>query len=122
MKLLAAACTPDELREALRPLESLARKSEKAQGKLVPGTWQHAMLRDHLEALRVASALVRGEAVKTVAADLREALRSIADMIRRTESVQTKGSLGKSQVTLLRNRLKALRVAEAVVEGVLART
>lgn len=55
----------DDLREALRPIASLISKSEKAQQKLVAGTWQHTMLRDNLKALRIASMLMNRETVGT---------------------------------------------------------
>src|SRR5919205_504880 len=50
--------TPDELQDALRPITSLISKSEKAQQRLAPGTWQHTMLQDNLKALHLASALM----------------------------------------------------------------
>jgi hypothetical protein len=49
--------TADELQEALRPIASLISKSEKAQQKVPPGTWQHRMLEDNLKALRHAAIL-----------------------------------------------------------------
>jgi hypothetical protein len=111
--------TADELREALRPIASLISKSEKAQQKLAPGTWQHTMLRDNLRALYIASALMN-EADDTHVAtreELREALDALASMISRTECTQTKFSPGTSQHTLQRNRLNALRIAEALTRA-----
>jgi hypothetical protein len=110
--------TTDELQEALRPIASLISKSEKAQRQLVPGTWQHSMLRDNLKALRIASALMNSEADETdsfTRDDLQEALRAFASMISKTEKTQAKFSSGASQHTLQRNRLKALRMAEALI-------
>jgi hypothetical protein len=110
--------TTDELQEALRPIASLISKSEKAQQKLLPGAWQHNMLRDNLKALRIASALMNKEADETDSFthnDLKEALRAFASMISKTEKAQAKFSSGTSQHTLQRNRLKALRIAEALI-------
>jgi hypothetical protein len=107
--------TTDELQEALRPLASLISKSEKAQQKLVSGTWQHTMLRDNLKALHIASGLMNKETDDTDSVtrdDLHEALRAFASMISKTEKAQAKFSPGTSQHTLQRNRLKALRIAE----------
>jgi hypothetical protein len=100
--------------ELLRPIASLIGKSEKAQQKLTPGTWQHTMLRDNLKALRIASALMSagtGDADPFTREDLHEALPALASMISRSEKAQAKFSPGTSQHTLQRNRLKALRVA-----------
>ena len=116
--------TPDELQAALRPIASLISKSQKAQQKLAPGTWQHTMPRDNLKALHIALALMNTDAHETVTFtrdDLQSALRALASMISRTEKAQVKFSPGTSQHTLQRNRLKALRVAEALLRAELAK-
>lgn len=99
--------------EELRPLISLISKSEKAQQRLRPGTWQHSMLRDNIRALRIAVALMDESADNYAKDDLQEAVRALDLMIRRTEDAQAKFSAGTAQHTLQRNRLKALRIAEA---------
>ena len=112
--------TTDELQEALRPIASLISKSEKAQQKLAPGTWQHTMLRDNLKALHIASALMNKETDDTKSFtpdDLQEALRAFASMISRTDKAQAKFTPGTSQHALQRNRLKALRIAEALIKA-----
>ena len=114
----------DECPAALRPLASLIGKSEKAQRKLAPGTWQHSMLRDNLKALRLASALLdpaAGQAADFSRTDLEDALRAFAGMIDKTAKAQPKFPPGTSQHTLLRNRLKALRLALAAVLAALPR-
>lgn len=111
--------TAEELEEGLRPIVSLISKSEKAQRKLAPETWQHTMLRDNLKALHHAMALINTNTDDTdnfTGDDLREALRAFASMISKTETAQAGFSPGTSQYTLLRNRLKALRIAEARIK------
>ena len=108
--------TTDELQAALQPIASLISKSEKAQQKLTPGTWQHTMLQDNLKALHIASVLMNKETGDTSSFtrdDLQEALRSFASMISQTENAQAKFTKGTSQHTLQRNRLNALQIAEA---------
>ena len=110
--------TKEDLQEALRPIASLISKSEKAQQKLASGTWQHSMLRDNLRALTIAYALMNTEADEPncfARDDLQEALRAFASMISKTETTQVKFSPGTSQHTLARNRLKALRIASALI-------
>lgn len=108
--------TPDDVREARRPIASLISKSEKAQRKLTPGTWQYSMLRDNLRALHIAADLFEGRALDDVIrSDLQEALEACASMIGRTEKSYARFAPGTSQHTLLRNRLKALRIAEALI-------
>lgn len=110
----------DGAQRALRPIASLISKSEKAQRKLASGTWQHTMLRDNLKALHTAFTLMSeatdGEK-KFSGDDLQEALRAFAGMIGRAEESQAKFAPGTSQHTLLRNRLMALRIAEALIRA-----
>lgn len=47
--------------------------------------------------------------------DMEEALQAIASMIDRSEKVQKKFSQGTSQHTLLKNRIKALNIALALI-------
>ena len=113
----------DELREALRPIASLIRKSRQAQRKLAPGTWQHRMLGENLKALRIASALLsKGAdgADRPAPEELQEARRALASMIGKTEKANAKFSPGTSQHTLQRNRLAALRRAEKAIKTELA--
>lgn len=120
---VVANYTTDELQEALRPIASLISKSEKAQQKLTPGTWQYTMLRDNLNALRIAAALLKREtddAGSFPRNDLQQALRALASMISRAEQAQAKFSPGTSQHTLQRNRLQALRTGEALLKVELA--
>jgi hypothetical protein len=113
----------DELQEVFRPIASLVSKCEKALQKLVPGTWQHAMLRDNLKALHVASALIGKEtdnADEFTRDDLQEALRMFASLIGKVEKAQARFALGTSQHTLQRNRLRALSKATALIKMELA--
>ncbi|MGD9781757.1 MAG: hypothetical protein AB7V14_06335 [Kiritimatiellia bacterium] len=110
----------DEARETFRPIASLIGKSEKAQRNLAPGTWQHSMLRDNLQALRMASALMdpgAGGGDRVERRDLQDALRAFAAMIGKTAKAQAKFPPGTSHYALQRNRLKALRAAEALIQA-----
>lgn len=115
--------TAEEVLEALPPIASLLSKSEKAQGKVAPGTWQHAMLAGNIRALRTASALLveaSGEPDEATRDDLETALSALDSMIERVANTQTKFSPGTSQHSLQRNRLKALRIARAAVAAKLS--
>ena len=112
------------MQAARRPIASLIGKSAKAQRKLAPETWQYKMLQDHLQALRLAEALLDGRtdaATGFASDDLRAALRALASMMARTEPALAKFAPGTSQHTLSRNRLQALRTATVLVEGKLAK-
>ncbi|MEA5074795.1 MAG: hypothetical protein VB139_00420 [Coriobacteriia bacterium] len=110
--------TADEVSEARAPIASLLSKSEKAQQKLAPGSWQHTMLEGNIRALRIASPLI-GEEVPAAADPAREeldsAVHALDSMIERVANTQTKFAPGTSQHSLQRNRLKALRIARWAV-------
>lgn len=111
--------TEGEIEEALRPIFSLISKSEKAQLKLKPGTWQYTMLKDNLKALHYASKLMsrdKNSISYFTQDDLKEALRSLASMIEKTGNTRTKFLPGTSHHTLQRNRLNALHIAEALIK------
>jgi len=107
-----------DLEEARRPIASLISKSQKAQRKLAPGTWQHTMLRSNLAALRIALALIDREpsdARPPDRHDLQKAVAALTSMITRAKKAQTGLPPGTSQHTLQRNRLKAFRIAKALI-------
>ena len=115
---------PDEVLNALSPIVSLIGKCAKARQNLKPGTWQHTMLGDNLKALNIASVLMNGKADPAevpARAELQDALRALASMTSRTEAAQAAFIPGTSQHSLLRNRLRALRLAEARIQDRLDR-
>jgi hypothetical protein len=110
--------TAHDVQQALAPIRSLISKSEKASQKVAPGTWQHTMLCENVAALRLALELMGAEARREddVSPDqLRDASRAVDSMVARTEKAGAKFSPGTSQHTLQRNRLCALRVAQAFI-------
>ena len=112
----------DARRELLRPIASLIRKSEKARRKLAPGTWQSKMLRDNLRALRLASALMNrpaGPAGRRPPDDLRAVRMTLAAMIGRVEKTAKQFAPGTAPHTLQKNRLRALRAAQAALQAAL---
>ena len=90
-------------------------KSEKVLQKLAPETWQAAMLRDNLDALRPACALMAGEATDTTRDSYQNALPPLASMIEKTRAAQPKFPPDSSQHTLLQNRMKALLIARDLI-------
>ena len=104
-----------EDQEALRPIDSLLHKCEKAQSKLAPTIWSYRMLQENIHALRLASALIKNDhgRVKDVPpADWEGARQAVASLIRRTEAALAKFAPGTAPHTLQQNRLNALRLAK----------
>ncbi|TLM98322.1 MAG: ASCH domain-containing protein [Actinobacteria bacterium] len=112
--------TAEEVSAARAPLVSLLSKSEKAQQKVVPGTWQHAMLGANIEALRTALALIDDPADcsdHVTHEELEHAASDLDSMIERVRNTEAKFAPGTSHHSLQRNRLKALMVARAAVSA-----
>ncbi len=112
----------NDLQEILRPIESLISKSEKAQQKLTPGSWQHSMVRDNLKALHIAYSLINKEDNETsgfTCIDLQDALKTLDALISKVEKTQSRFLPGTSQYTLQRNRLKSLHIASETISAFL---
>ena len=114
----AAAPTPAS---QLAPLASLLAKSEKALRRLEPGTWQHAMLRDNIAALRLAVALLARESggLRPSRAELAAGKAALAAMARRARKARAGLVPGTAAHSLQRNRLAALAAARQAVDGAL---
>ena len=116
--------TAADVQAARAPIASLIGKSEKAQQKLAPTTWQYRMLQDNLRALRLAEALLDGPthaATGIAPDDLQAALRALASMTAKTEPSLAKFAPGTAPHSLSRNRLQALRTATALIEAASAK-
>lgn len=110
---------PRDVKAAMRALASLHAKSEKAQEKLTPGTWQYTMLQGRLEALSIAMDLMSGttcRAENLPRETIRTAARALADMAERAENARAAFQPGTSHFSLQENRSRALRVAETLLE------
>ncbi|WP_374584567.1 hypothetical protein [Pseudoduganella sp.] len=111
---------PADRSAARAPLASLLSKSEKALQKLAAGTWQHAMLRADVAALRVACVLLQGEAAAAgefTQAQLAEAQQRLAALTAKSAQAQPKFAPGSAQHTLLHNRIAALQLALHLVRA-----
>lgn len=119
-----ALCMCRELEQSRRPLASLLSKSEKAQQKLRPGSWQYSMLEANIAALRLAMSLLFNERRKTPRlkpSDLEQAETTLSAMINRSVKAQAKFQPGTSPYTLQKNRIKALRLAKKTTTAELKR-
>lgn len=118
-----ARAGPANPREAvLRPLASLASKSEKALARLAPGTWQRARLEANVAALRIALDLLpggRSKGRRPSQADLAGAVRALASMAAVARKARAGFAPGTAHFPLQDNRLRALRAAQAAVRATL---
>ncbi len=115
--------TQTELAAALQAVHDMLRRSETAQAKFAPGTSQHTLQKNRIQALRIASALLQ-QASHTPAtyttAELERAKPPLASLLRKSEKAQQKLSPGTWQHTMLENNLRALHIASSLLAQALA--
>jgi len=101
------------MHDVLEPIRSLLRKSEKAQQKLAERTWQYAMMRDYVAALRIAEAALTKDVgeERPTPEELQFAAIRLDYIIGRSETAKAKFKPGTPQYTLQENRIRALRTA-----------
>lgn len=119
----AEGLAEDDLQEVIRPIASLISKSGKALLKLKAGTWQHRMLEGNLRALHIALGVLGGAPAGVSAPaqeELQAARAALAAMAERGAKAQAKFAPGMSLYSLQRNRIRALRTAEALIAAALS--
>ncbi|MDR0445454.1 MAG: hypothetical protein LBH17_00200 [Oscillospiraceae bacterium] len=109
--------TPDELSAAHRAISSLRSKSDKASGKLKAESWQYKSMRSNVEACDLAMRLMDGDADTIPHDKLDEARKTLTDALNRSGGVIGKFTEGTPQHTLQKNRIAALKIALALIEG-----
>lgn len=116
---------PAAVREAIRALESIIRKNEKAKLKLKEESWQHRRTERTLAAARIAVRLLREEldderegAASVVASkaaypadELRDAWEQLTSLSEQVAGMLPKFAAGSSQHTLAIRRIAALELA-----------
>lgn len=106
---------------ALRAIASMVERSEKAQARFAPGTAQHTLLENRINALGVASALVGQSPAGHPRAALEKARAPIASLIGKSEKALGKLAPGSWQHAMLEENLWALRLAAPLLEKALAK-
>jgi hypothetical protein len=122
---MTAGFTREELEEALCAVSSMILRTEKVKDKFAQGTSQNTLQRNRLAALQIASSLIIKELGKDDATDeyakndLEKAVAPIASLISKSGKAQKKLAQGTWQYTMLKNNLKALNIASALITKVL---
>lgn len=118
--------TEKDMEEALRAIDSMIDRSEKAQGKFAQGTSQYTLQKNRIKALNIASLLIRKELAeqnitdKYTKEDLEKALAPIASLISKSEKAQEKLVPGTWQHTMLGDNIKALYIASPLLTKALS--
>lgn len=91
------------------------------RGDVTEGTSQHTLLKIRIKALYISKSLITDENVmdKYTKEELIEALRPVSSIISKCEKAQQKFTEGTSQWTLLKKRIKALRISLSLIKKAL---
>lgn len=113
-----------DMADALKVIESMISRGEKAQRKFAEGTAPHTLQKNRLHALHIASLLIKSELAGTMIdgctkEDLEKACAPIASLVSKSEKVLQKLAPGTWQYSMTENNLKALYIASPLLQKAL---
>ena len=110
-----------EREEALRVVSSAIGRCEKIQPKFQMGTPQHSLLKNRLQALRLAQVLLEGGGAETYSREeLQAALPPIHSILHKTRAARDKYEEGSSSYRRFGAMIRGMELARQQVEEVLA--
>ncbi len=111
-----------ERAEALKVVTSVIARCERAQPKFVPGTSQHTLLKNRIQALKIAQALlVESGAELYSSQDLSAALEPLLSIIRKCEKAQYKYEPESGQYGRFNGIIRAVELSRTLIENELHR-
>lgn len=111
--------------QAQEAISSMIERSQKAKEKFAPGTSQHTLQKNRIQALCIALALLNGQIDGHVAfarytkEDLKKAVAPIASLLSKSEKAQTKLKETSWQYAMLQKNIAALKLATPLLAAVL---
>jgi hypothetical protein len=117
-----ADMTEQERIDALKIVTSVIVRCEKVQPKFAPGTSQHALLKNRIQAMKIAEALLTGHgADQYPIQDLSAALEPLASVIRKCEKARSKYEPDTGQYGRYGGIIRAIELARTLTEDELSR-
>lgn len=111
-----------EQMDALKVVTSVIARCERALPKFVPGTSQHTLLKNRIQALKIGSALLGGgDAAKDSDETLTVALEPLASIIRKCEKARSKYEPGSGQYNRYGGMIRAIELSRELIENKLHR-
>lgn len=114
-----------ERMKSLQAIEDMLKRSEKVREKFAPGTSQHSLIANRIQALRVASTLISGKfseadiASMYTTKELVDARAPLASLLGKSEKAREKLKPTSWQFAMLNDNLDALNRALHQLEHVL---
>ncbi|WP_306569164.1 hypothetical protein [Faecalispora jeddahensis] len=114
--------TEQERADALKVVTSAITRCERVQPKFVPGTSQHTLLKNRIQAMKIAEALLsEDDAALYSTLELSAALEPLASVIRKCEKARSKYELGSGQYGRYGGTIRAMELSRTLIENELLR-
>jgi len=114
--------TEQERVDALKVVTSVIVRCERAQPKFVPGTSQHTLLKNRIQAMKIAQALLVGSGADRYSTqDLSAAPEPLTSIIRKCEKAQSKHEPGSGQYGRFNGTIRAVKLSRTLIENELLR-
>ena len=108
--------------DALKVLASIIARCERTLPKFVPGTSQHTLLKNRIQALKIGSVLLGGgDVAKDFDQTLTAALEPLASTIRKCEKARSKYEPGSGQYNRYGDTIRAIELSQELIKNELHR-
>ncbi len=114
--------TEQERADALKVVTSVITRCERVQPKFVPGTPQHTLLKNRIQAMKIAEGLFSGDSGEQYSTQaLSAALEPLASVIRKCEKARSKYEPDSGQYGRYGSTIRAMELSRTVMEQELLR-
>lgn len=114
--------TDPERADALKVVVSAITRCERVQPKFASGTSQHTLLKNRIQAMKIAEALLGGDGAALYSAlELSAALEPLASVIRKCEKARSKYEPGSGQYGRYGGTIRAMELSRTLIEQELLR-
>jgi len=114
--------TEQEQADALKVVTSVIARCERVQPKFVPGTSQYTLLKNRIQAMKIAETLLAGRGTELYSTqDLSAALEPLASIIRKCEKARSKYEPDSGQYGRFQGIIRAMKLSRTLIEDELLR-
>lgn len=114
--------TEKERIDTLKVVTSVIARCERVRPKFVPGTSQHTLLKNRIQAMKIAEALLARRGAESYSIqDLFAALEPLASVIRKCEKARSKYEPDSGQYGRYGGTIRAMELARTLTEDELSR-
>ena len=107
---------------ALKIVTSVIVRCERVQPKFAPGTSQHTLLKNRIQAMKIAQVLLDGcGAAQYSIQESSAALEPLASVIRKCEKARSKYELGSGQYGRYGGTIRAMELSRTLIKDELSR-